>query len=171
MPPLGPLGASLKGHKGPRKATRSQTNNTKAPKPKTPSDRKYGPKKGNPQHARYEEKCGLEEVIGLLYPHLVGVAVVGGDPFPCPLPMHRDGDARQMRLTVGRKVAKPYWKCGAGCCKDKHNDTIDFLRSALGIPYPKAITLWAKLAAAAPSRRRLIIETAFPNFYPKGAAA
>ena len=136
---------------------------------KTPSKRKSGANRTKDKNAHLEEKCGLEEIIGLIYPHLVGEAVIGGEPFPCPLPMHRDQDKRLMRLTMGRKVAKPYWKCQAGCCKDKHNDTIDFIRSALGVPFPKAISLWAKLAAAAPEQRRSIIKKAFPNW--KGKAA
>ena len=164
--PLGPL---LNGSSAPEKLVKSETNTSGSNRTKTPSKRKSGANRTKDKNAHLEEKCGLEEIIGLIYPHLVGEAVIGGEPFPCPLPMHRDQDKRLMRLTMGRKVAKPYWKCQAGCCKDKHNDTIDFIRSALGVPFPKAISLWAKLAAAAPEQRRSIIKKAFPNW--KGKAA
>lgn len=164
--PLGPL---LGGSGAPEKPIKRQSNPTKGRETKTPSKRKSEPNKTKDKHAHLEEKCGLEEIIGLIYPHLVGEAVIGGEPFPCPLPMHLDEDKRLMRLVQGRKVGKPYWKCQAGCWKDKHNDTLDFIRSALGIPFPKAISLWAKLAASAPEQRRAIIKKAFPNW--KGNAA
>lgn len=166
--PLGPLS---KASNATRKRSKSQSKQTIAKKAQAASERKSEPKKGHPQHAQLEAKCDLVNIIELLFPHLEGEAVIGGEPFPCPLPTHLDGDTRKMRLTQGRLVAKPYWKCGAGCCKDKHNDTIDFIRSALGIPFPKAVSLWAKLAAAPPKDRRSIIETAYPTFYAEGKAA
>lgn len=116
----------------------------------------------------------LEDLVSAIYPHLKGKAVIDGDPFDCPLPIHLDGDTRKMRLVSGKKRPKPYWKCEAGCCSDKgkgkHNDTLDFIRSALGIDYRKAITLWAKLAKAQPGERRAIVKSNYPKFYAEGLA-
>ena len=162
-----PIGAIPGGHN----AVSKRPNRRRTVGNKTPSERKPEPNKGNPYHASLEAKCGLIEVITLLYPHLEGEVAIGGEPFPCPLPMHLSGDPRTVKVIQGRKVDKTYWRCGAGCCKDKHNDTIDFIRSALGISFPKAISLWAKLATASPEKRREVLRKSYPHFFSKGKAA
>lgn len=166
-----PLGAIPGGQNSPRKRSNSRGNMTKAIKPQTALKRKPEPKTRNAYHAQLEAKCGLVEVITLLYPHLEGEVAIGGEAFPCPLPMHLDGDTRTVKVTPGRKWDKPFWKCGAGCCKDKGNDTIDFIRSALGIPFPKAISLWAKLATAPIEKRLEVLRKSYLQFQPKGKAA
>ena len=165
-----PLGAIPGGQNSPRKRSKSRGNMT-ALKTQTALKRNSEPNTRNAYHSQLEAKCGLVDVITLLYPHLEGEVAIGGEAFPCPLPSHLDSDPRTVKVTQGRKVNKPYWKCGAGCCKDKHNDTLDFIRSALGIQFPKAISLWAKLATAPPEKRREVIRKSYPQFQPKGKAA
>lgn len=165
-----PLGAIPGGQNSPRKRSRSRGNMT-AIKPQAALKRNSEPNTRNAYHSQLEAKCGLVEVITLIYPHLEGEVAIGGEAFPCPLPMHLASDPRKVTVTPGHKWDKPYWRCGAGCCKDKGNDTIDFIRSALGIPFSKAISLWAKLATSSPSKRKPVIRAAYPSFYLRGKAA
>jgi hypothetical protein len=166
-----PLGAIPGGQNPPRKRSESRGNMTKALKTQTALKRKPEPKTRNAHHAQLEAKFGLVDVITLLYPHLEGEVAIGGESFPCPLPMHLASDPRKVTVTPGHKWDKPYWKCGAGCCKDKGNDTIDFIRSALGIPFKKAISLWARLAAVSPEKRRGVLKKHCPGLFTRGQAA
>jgi len=166
-----PLEPGSKPRKSPSKSVGKPKGKSKAGKTKTASERKYGPRTRNPYHAQLESKCGLVDIIALLYPHLEGEVAIGGESFPCPLPMHLASDPRRVTVTPGRKWDKPYWKCGAGCCKDKGNDTIDFIRSALGIPFKKAISLWARLAAVSPEKRRGVLKKHCPGLFNRGQAA
>jgi len=117
----------------------------------------------NKTHAKYEAKCGLDDIIGLLYPNLVGKAVIDGKSFPCPL--CGPENPQQMRLVSGRKNTKPYWKCSAKHQGDKHCDTIDFIREALRMTHAEAVTLWATLAHADQTEWRAIVEAERPNWY------
>jgi hypothetical protein len=166
-----PLGAIPWGQKLPQKRSKAKPYTPQGQEGKMASESKSGPKTRNSYHAQLEAKCGLVEVITLLYPHLEGEVAIDGESFACPLPMHLDGDPRTVKVTPGRKWDKPYWKCQAGCCKDKGNDTIDFLRSALGIRFAKAISLWAKLAASEPDKWHGIVAKAYPHWYSKKGKA
>jgi hypothetical protein len=166
-----PLEATSEGQNKPRKRSRAKTDKPQGQEPKTASESKLRPKTRNPYHAQLEAKCGLVDVITLLYPHLEGEVAIGGEAFPCPLPMHLASDPRKVTVTPGHKWDKPYWKCGAGCCKDKGNDTIDFIRSALGIPFKNAISLWARLAAVSPEKRRGVLKKHCPGLFNRGQAA
>lgn len=39
----------------------------------------------NKAHAKYEAACGLDDIIGLLYPELRARAAIDGKAFPCPI--------------------------------------------------------------------------------------
>ena len=98
----------------------------------------------------------LEDLVSAIYPHLKGKAVIDGDPFECPLPIHLDGDTRKMRLVSGKKsLNEPpwsHWKCAAGCRLTlpggKNDDTLDFITSALGVEKAKAVAIHSKLSKA-----------------------
>jgi len=123
------------------------------------------PKVMNRTHAKYEEACGLVDVIGLLDPHLKGKAAIGGNPFQCTLPMHQKGDRRMMRIQDGIKYSKPRWRCSAGCNGAKAEDTLKWLQLRLQIDYREALTLWADLANSPREQWVGIVEQLRPNFF------
>ena len=123
------------------------------------------PKVMNGTHAKYEEACGLVDVIGLLDPHLKGKAAIGGNPFQCTLPMHQKGDRRMMRIQDGIKYSKPRWRCSAGCNGAKAEDTLKWLQLRLQIDYREALTLWADLANSPREQWVGIVEQLRPNFF------
>ena len=119
----------------------------------------------NKTHARYEEKCGLLDVIVLLDPHLEGKVAVDGDPFTCPLPTHQKGDRRMMRIESGKNWSKGRWRCAAGCNGVKAEDFVTYVRERLQMPYGEVITLWAELYNSPREQWRSIVEAHRPNFY------
>ena len=123
------------------------------------------PKVMNRTHAKYEEACGLVDVIGLLDPHLKGKAAIGGNPFQCTLPMHQKGDRRMMRIQDGIKYSKPRWRCSAGCNGTRAEDTLKWLQLRLQIDYREALTLWADLANSPREQWVGIVEQLRPNFF------
>ena len=125
------------------------------------------PKVMNRTHAKYEEACGLVDVIGLLDPHLKGKAAIGGNPFQCTLPMHQKGDRRMMRIQDGIKYSKPRWRCSAGCNGAKAEDTVTYLRLRLQMTHAEAITLWADLANSPREQWVGIVEQHRPNFFKR----
>jgi hypothetical protein len=116
----------------------------------------------NKTHAKYESKCGLDDVIELLFPELKGKAVIDGKAFPCPIcgPTH----PQKIKITSGKINTKPYWNCTA-----KHDakscDTLDFIRMSMRMKYADAVTIWAALANSDPSKWQSIIEDERPNWY------
>ena len=119
----------------------------------------------NATHARYEAACGLDDIIVLLDPHLKGKVAIGGNPFPCQLPMHQKGDRRMMRIEEGRDWSKGRWRCGGGCNGDRAEDILTYIRVRLQMKHPEAVTLWANLANSPREKWQDIVEEHRPNFY------
>ena len=109
----------------------------------------------NRTHAKYESACGLEDIIGLLYPELKGKAVIYGRAFPCPI--CGPTNPQKIRITSGRINTKPYWNCTA-----KHDakscDTVDFIMMSMRMKYADAVTIWAALAHSDLSNWQSVIE-------------
>lgn len=117
----------------------------------------------NKAHAKYEAACGLDDIIGLLYPELRARAAIDGKAFPCPI--CGPENLQKLRLVSGRKNTKPYWKCSAKHQGDKHCDTVDFIRESLRMKYAEAISLWAALANTEKDAWQSVIEAERPNWY------
>lgn len=126
-----------------------------------------GRKTMNKTHSKYEDACGLDDVVVLLSPHLKGKAVIDGNPFPCPLEMHPKGDRRMMRLERGRNWTKGRWRCGAGCHGEKAEDTLTYIRLKLQMTHAEAVTLWAELAHSPREEWSRVVEEHRPNYFKR----
>ena len=119
----------------------------------------------NRTHAKYEEACGLADVIQLLDPHLKGAVSVDGDPFSCPLPTHLKGDLRLMRIESGKNWSKPRWRCAAGCNGEKAEDTLTYIKERLQLSVRECVQIWSRLSKAPREQWQSIVEEYRPNFY------